>query len=179
MWQGWGLVLCPKMKDCWTFCIHFCNIVMYDQFGDEVESLVYLAFAALMHTDPAKGCCHTDCFYLGSSWFSVCWNWRHVLNSSSLRKPLLCLRCEFSMVYIRTVSTVCASHIQSFSTCPFMLYLHLLSNNFLKKAKLFSAMFYFQLCFYWRHVPSGAMNDFSSLPLNPLAVGPKRQFFYG
>lgn len=31
--------------------------------GNEVETLVNLASATLMHTDPAKGCCYTDCFY--------------------------------------------------------------------------------------------------------------------
>lgn len=50
------------MMDCRTFWIHFCNIVMYDQFTDEVENLVNLASAALVHTYPAKGRCHMDCF---------------------------------------------------------------------------------------------------------------------
>lgn len=67
-----GLVLCSKTKDCRTFCVCFCNIVIYGQFGNEVETSVNLASAALMHTGPAKVRCSTVCFCLEISWFSVC-----------------------------------------------------------------------------------------------------------
>lgn len=48
------VLLCSKMKACRTFWVYFCNVVIYDKFANEVVTLVNLASAVLMHTDPAK-----------------------------------------------------------------------------------------------------------------------------
>lgn len=73
------------------------------------------------------------------------------------------------MVYIRAVSTIYSSHIQFFSTCPFILYLCVLSNNLKKDKRVFCDVLF--LVMFLLETYSISSNDFTSLLANLWAVG--------
>lgn len=73
------------------------------------------------------------------------------------------------MVYIRAVSMIYSCYIQFFSTCPFILYLHVLSNNLKKDKRVFCDVLF--LVMFLLETYSISSNDFTSLLVNLWAVG--------